>query len=216
MKTEKIIVLSLITATTIVITPWLVIYWGHPSPYPEHWGQFGDYLGGTLSTLISGLALFALLRTINQQQKQIDLITNKANKDDLLAALSKLEEDLKFVLNLYPLKIQHNDMTKEVSGYSVIFNRTFLDFEKVVIGPSALLEETEKNGEISKNDWRLFSFEMFSSAADTLNKIRYYVATLEAVDKSNIISNYYHKKYVMAYERLIKCGFPLAPWEAND
>ena len=216
MKTEKIIAISLISATTLVIAPWLFVYWGHLSPYPEHWGQFGDYLGGTLSALISGLALIALLRTISQQQKQIDLITNKANKDDLLTALDKLENDLKYSLNLYPLKIQHNDVTTEVTGYSVLFNRTFLDFKDVVIGPAALLEETEKNDGISKHNWRLLSFEMFSSAADTLNKIRYYIAALDALDKSNTISNYYHRKYVMAYKRLVMCGFPLEPWEAKD
>lgn len=50
----------------------------------EHWGQFGDFLGGAVNPLMSFLALVAIVLTVILQSKQIEL-----SKDEL--ALSRQE-----------------------------------------------------------------------------------------------------------------------------
>ncbi|HVR53055.1 MAG TPA: hypothetical protein VMS38_25250 [Pseudorhodoferax sp.] len=50
----------------------------------EHWGQFGDFLGGAVNPLMSFLALVAIILTVILQSKQIEL-----SKDEL--ALSRQE-----------------------------------------------------------------------------------------------------------------------------
>lgn len=60
-----------------VLAAFLIIgfyIWNFPNQLSEKqdvWGQFGDYIGGTLNPLFSLAALFAVLHTINIQNKQI-------------------------------------------------------------------------------------------------------------------------------------------------
>lgn len=51
----------------------------HYGPSRNHgtWGEFGDFIGGTLNPILSFLALIALLLTIVLQSKQLDLSTKE-------------------------------------------------------------------------------------------------------------------------------------------
>ncbi|MFI3217876.1 MAG: hypothetical protein QX189_01985 [Methylococcales bacterium] len=44
-----------------------------PNGTQEEWGQFGDFIGGTLNPLLSFLGLIALLVTIALQSKELEL-----------------------------------------------------------------------------------------------------------------------------------------------
>lgn len=56
------------------------------SPKQEHWGQFGDFLGGTVNPLMSFLALIAIVLTIILQSKQLEI-----SKNELVLSRQELE-----------------------------------------------------------------------------------------------------------------------------
>ncbi len=68
---------------------YVVIHWGEPlSIRPEAWGQFGDYLGGTLNPFFSFLAFMGLLLTVALQHRELEETrdANRMQSDELMAA----------------------------------------------------------------------------------------------------------------------------------
>lgn len=60
----------------------------------EHWGQFGDFLGGTVNPLMSFLALIAIVLTIILQSKQIELSKGELalSRQELIATREELSQ----------------------------------------------------------------------------------------------------------------------------
>ncbi|MDO9179020.1 MAG: hypothetical protein Q7U16_12015 [Agitococcus sp.] len=203
------IILILVIATLIIALPWVLTFWnGHISNLPSDWGVFGDYVGGTLATFTSILALVALLYTLNSQQKQINLIIKQANKSDILAAIDRLEKDFQICLNRYPIKLERpNGVREDVTGFDVLFNIT-IEY-KYIITPKEKIKETE---EYHTNNPNIRMFEMFGIAAGELNQIRLYCELLEKITESNLLSRYYHRKYRLPYERLRETGYITVEW----
>jgi fumarate reductase subunit C len=48
------------------------------SPQQEHWGQFGDFIGGVANPIMSFLALIAILLTVILQSKQPGNVSSTA------------------------------------------------------------------------------------------------------------------------------------------
>ena len=65
---------------------------GPISSDPERWGQFGDYLGGTLNPLLSFLSLIALVLTVSMQRRQLELAREQLanSREELEATRSEL------------------------------------------------------------------------------------------------------------------------------
>lgn len=58
------------------------------SPKPDVWGQFGDYIGGTLNPILSFLALISLLVTLWVQSQSLDTARKQIAQQTEVAALS--------------------------------------------------------------------------------------------------------------------------------
>lgn len=60
----------------------------------EQWGQFGDFLGGTVNPLMSFLALIAIVLTIILQSKQLELSKNELalSRQELTATREELAQ----------------------------------------------------------------------------------------------------------------------------
>jgi hypothetical protein len=68
----------LLILSGVAIAFFLILYFAHFSRFsdelssdPQHWGLFGDYLGGTLGTVFSFLAFIGLFLTIRLQRNQL-------------------------------------------------------------------------------------------------------------------------------------------------
>lgn len=214
-KPTTIIIGGLFIGTAAALLPWALTFWGSSSTDPASWGQFGDYLGGTLATLISMLALVALLFTFGQQQKQIDLLIKQATKSDILTAIDRLEADFDKALKRYPIRIVSPNGQSEVSASDVLFNLRFLQYAKVIPNKDELAESADKEGGIDGDDIRIQCLEMFGMAAGELNQIRIYSEQLEAITGSNVLSRYYERKYRFAYKRLSERGYLSKKWGAE-
>jgi hypothetical protein len=89
-----------IMVAILVIMFYFINFHNGLSTEQEVWGQFGDYIGGTLNPLFSLAALFALLRTISLQSKQIN-------------DTEKQLETQKFQTNFFQMLTLFNDVKKK-------------------------------------------------------------------------------------------------------
>lgn len=120
-KPEKIAnrLLLLSSSAFLIVLGVIVLYWwnfGSLSIDTKHWGEFGDYFGGTLNPILSFLSLIALLSTIVLQSKELELTRDELKRSaDVQAAtkevLDKQSETLarqQFETTLSSLLEQHN------------------------------------------------------------------------------------------------------------
>lgn len=66
-----IIGVSVVLGCLVIITYGMKFGW-IASSKQEHWGQFGDYVGGILSSLFGFLTLLAVVVTVSMQFRQLD------------------------------------------------------------------------------------------------------------------------------------------------
>jgi uncharacterized membrane protein len=71
-----------------VVLAYVWNFWGKQlSPNQEIWGQFGDYLGGMLNPMFSGLALIGLLATLGMQVRQMKISASESKASAAAFAL---------------------------------------------------------------------------------------------------------------------------------
>lgn len=89
----SLILLAVLAVAAIAITAVLSVYASNfasrtLSPGTDAWGQFGDYIGGTLNPLLSFLALIALLITLWIQARSLGTARQQIAHQSEVAALS--------------------------------------------------------------------------------------------------------------------------------
>ena len=70
-KSVTAIAVVSIVALAVVMLTYAAWFNGSLSQSQEHWGQFGDFVGGTVNPVLSCLSLLALLLTVNLQLRQL-------------------------------------------------------------------------------------------------------------------------------------------------
>jgi len=131
-KPEKIAkwLLLLVVVALSVILIIIALYrqnFGSLSIEPKHWGEFGDYFGGTLNPILSFLSLIALLFTIVLQSKELELTRDELKRSaDAQAAtkevLDKQSETLarqQFESTFFSLLDQHNKALEQITNNSI-------------------------------------------------------------------------------------------------
>ena len=69
------------------------------SPLQEHWGQFGDYLGGVLNPLLGYASVVLLALTLHAQHKVLEETRRQSVLQELQRMLSSIGEQLDVVLH---------------------------------------------------------------------------------------------------------------------
>jgi hypothetical protein len=93
-----------------------------PSGSQEVWGQFGDFVGGTLNPLLSFFGLIALLVTIALQSKELELSREelKLTRDELKKSadaqneIKKTQIKQQFENTFFALLNQHNQILEKL------------------------------------------------------------------------------------------------------
>lgn len=102
-KFLKTAVFIIVCVVALTVAPWLIIFHNAPvSTDPAHWGVFGDYLGGVLSTFLSAFGFVGLIYTVIMQRQAVSaqmaaIRQDKEIRDDEVysgQALACLEEAL--------------------------------------------------------------------------------------------------------------------------
>lgn len=113
-STQLLIMLFLTSVGGIIMT--YVIYVGgfSFSKDPAHWGQFGDYIGGTLNPLIGLASLTAIIYAVRLQIKQLTVSREELSATRIeLEASRKAQEDTSRSLQgqLQNLRVQQFEST---------------------------------------------------------------------------------------------------------
>lgn len=91
----------------------------------EHWGTFGDYVGGVLNPILSFLALLALLYTINLQIADHRLLKKQATKEDVFRMMEALFAGIESLVskgNTNEIEFYDNNERKHKSNFYSLFS----------------------------------------------------------------------------------------------
>ncbi len=212
MKTINLIIILTILAFISVVAPWVFTFYGDLSTSSNDWASFGSYIGGTLSPIISLMALIGLLHTINQQQKQINNLSTQATKEDLFKIIVKIEDDFFKNLNQYPIILNTENKSHSYSAESVLLDLSFLKSNEVIFNEDDFKKHMHKNGNVQLDDPAILSLGMFATATGQLNQLRLLVTQYDSIANDNILTLYYKRKYKTAYSRLHSKGLIKEPW----
>jgi len=86
------------------------------SPTQDHWGQFGDYLGGTLNPLLGFTSVVLLALTLSEQRKMLAETRRRAVLEELQRLLSarsqRLDEALAVRFDAYGTALEFLDTSQ--------------------------------------------------------------------------------------------------------
>ena len=122
----ELVAVIVVIAAVVVLYQYFSNFGSSKSSSQEVWGQFGDYLGGTLNPIFGFLTTIILIVTLNLQRKelkavsdtavstneimrkQLNLISKQALEDTFFRALGELKSDpvlKKYLRKKRPLKL---------------------------------------------------------------------------------------------------------------
>ena len=91
----SVLLLGILVIAAVAGTYYNFVGTTHPlSSDGERWGQFGGYFGGVAGTLLSFLSILLLVYTIHLQIRQISNVQQETLKRDLLAHVTKADEEI--------------------------------------------------------------------------------------------------------------------------
>ncbi|GEM_PF-1061508 len=172
----KILVGLLIFIILIVIS----IFYMHYRIYnwvesAEAWGQFGDYIGGTLNPILTFCSFLALLITIILQNKQLDVSTRELHNTNITLIDSKrvMSEQL---------------LTQSLQQFDSIFFAMLKDL-------NAILLELENKGNNNKSILESFHDEVFDT--DKIVEIK-----IENLNKKILLERKISRYFMFLYQIL--------------
>lgn len=92
----KWLALIVAVATTMIVTvfaSYYITFNGVLTAKQDYWGQFGDFIGGTLNPILSFLTLMAIVLTVVLQHKQLEM--SRAELDISRMELEATREELR-------------------------------------------------------------------------------------------------------------------------
>lgn len=219
MKISKYLSISLVISLGLVLIPWILTFYDSFSVLPKDWAYFGSYFGGVFSSLVAALALIALIYTIYQQNKQIQILNSKETKADILKTLYKLEQDFEKAIEGKFVTINENGgSTYTPSLRDALFNFSFIEYKEVIKTQEEIIEfsKSKSDNEIRKI---MIIFESLGFAAAELNQMKLYINALKKIEresKKNILARYYIRKYELAASRLYEQGILKEQWNFEN
>jgi len=140
-----------------------LVFWSYFSHFngpiiykQDAWGQFGDYIGGTLNPILSFLSLIALLWTIGIQSKDLELTRDELKRSataqedtkEILNIQSKTLKRQQFESTFFSLLDQHNKALESLTAVSPgnSYNKIQIILKRVLnIEGTTNLESAKKN-----------------------------------------------------------------------
>ncbi|MGY5797213.1 putative phage abortive infection protein [Rheinheimera faecalis] len=119
-----VILLVALTSVMVVFSTYMKHFDGDIIIDNEKWGQFGDFIGGTLNPILSFLGLIALLLTIVMQSKELKATTVQLERsanaqektEDVLKKQSETLTKQQFENTFFSLLEQHNKALENISA----------------------------------------------------------------------------------------------------
>jgi len=224
--------LALLAITALLIAGAFSLYFNqfHAgfSPDQQDWGNFGGFVGGTLTPALSFLSLLALVLTVALQARQLsvaheDLLNSKAeyeamrdvSQQELKQTREAAEEQSRQFREeitkaelVDMIKFVHSELEQRFEAKTDFSpsGKTF-GYYFSYSAPSIGLSDIPTNGEpVSENDRVLLA-----DLCELLVEVNGYLAQYEAEFRASARTFFFKKRYMTAANRLIEKRFLLKP-----
>jgi len=166
-------------AVVFILAPYIEIFNGDYSKNSDDWGNFGSYIGGTLTPIISFLTLLAILVTIWFQRKLIQLQMDMIHQQD--NQIRQLEASVNFErVNAHKQSIL-NWAFQTIDQETRTLDSLKADLKDIINTDTGIIsirvtERNEKEDEISKyerstNLMKNLSFDLATSQYSNIEEI---------------------------------------------
>lgn len=112
----KALLAVILTVAITSIGSYFIKFHGSLSSSQETWGQFGDFIGGTLNPLVAIAALIALIQTIKLQATELSISTEQLEKSAAaLTAQNAVLTKQSFESSFFNLTQIFNELVRDLS-----------------------------------------------------------------------------------------------------
>lgn len=118
----KVVWLFVLASLILVVGVYVYEFHTHPIGQPEHFAQFGDYVGGLLNPLIGISTIFLLVYSINVQIEEL-----KLTREELSSQLTEQRENNKISLEI----ARCNERSLRLPSISRLIDKEFDRLEKL-------------------------------------------------------------------------------------
>ena len=151
-------------ALTVVLLVFLFYFYNFSAPLSNSqqiWGEFGDFIGGTLNPILSFLALIALLMTITLQSKQ--LFFSRQELELTKMELAKTADAAQKQVQHFENEAIRADLYKIIQKLSDRVNRNYnenrLDAPPTHTSPLSIHYVLKRGANINKNSTLRFMYD---------------------------------------------------------
>ncbi|GHC17065.1 hypothetical protein [Aidingimonas halophila] len=168
--------------------------------------SFAIYFGGIMTPFIAFLSLVAFLRTLHQQQEQIEELRRQARKSELRRMIEQVDHD--FESHMKSIVIDAPQLGDNITAHEIISNILIpkWHWERVLLEKWELEKDAVEN--VQEPDMHLiWLFHGFGVGAGHLNQLRLYVKEHDDIVSNNMMTKYYARKHNVAFERFKERGW---------
>jgi hypothetical protein len=193
-----------ILVLAILAGAWGVNFYDYQiSSTPSDWADFGGYMGGAVSSVISMLALLGVAIGISEQNKSNKLLTSQS----LLEGIRSFEKDIDDSLKESYVNVMIEDQEVRIDIYQLLMTARLTRIIQKVLPPYKESQERIKIEEISLLDGRLAHEELLSKTASRIKMLGNLLAEHEVLAGNNHVATYYRSKYKAVFLKLGSLGY---------
>ncbi|POZ53895.1 putative phage abortive infection protein [Methylovulum psychrotolerans] len=111
------LIAPIISVVLIFLVPisYFITFNGELAKKQDIWGQFGDYVGGTLNPMLSFVTLLVLLYTVKLQRKELDKTSKQLEiSESSLAKQIEISKKQQFEVTFFQMLTLFNEITSEI------------------------------------------------------------------------------------------------------
>jgi hypothetical protein len=163
--------------------------------------SYGAYLSGTIAPLIALFAFVGILKTLNLQQKQIELLSIDNKRQELVRCIENVEILVIQELSNHEISIKVND--QEYSLFKIMTMLYFVTTYNQIIKPFEEYREEKP----SFGSLEIMICESLASSALYITRMSAYLIAYQKLSKERYIPNFYYTKYNHLALRLYSLGY---------
>lgn len=198
----------------VAVVPYVLVFGsGQLSTSQDLWGQFGDYLAGTVGPLIAFLAFVGLLWTIHLNQRELRL-----TKDELELSREALQRNNKISASRAErerIEAEKNDLVKVIMPLTeeievVLDTPVFIPNPGTVVGGSTTrpLRDLLTDRALQADQRNILdrNLDVMKQLATKLSKLEEYLRAYELLADGPFFTAYYKAKYTSAVNLAVQSG----------
>lgn len=194
-----LIALSVLLCASAVLMTWLWFFHDYEiSKHGSDWANFATYFGSFMTPSVALLSLFAFLRTLAQQQQQIDSLEAQSRQGVLFRIIEQLERD--YLTHMDSFVFYGTDSS--VNSALKALSDPLLEPQQVALP----FRPTRKDRmDASAAEKRLYAD--IEKGTHRLELLQQYVTEHDSLGRDDSLTRVYRMRHELAIRRLARAGW---------